>query len=161
MKNTARKISPALFGMTLICFFLPFTKLSCQQQEVMTLTGIQLATGTSIKQPSFGGVGKREQKIPGEPLAMLAIASSIIGFATSFMKANNTAIAPAGSGAIGFILLLMLKSKIDDSIVREGQGLILVSYGLGFWLAFLLFVAATVINIYSLIPDKTEENPQE
>lgn len=160
MKNTARKISPALFGITLICFFLPFTKISCQQQEILNLTGVQLATGTSIKQPSLTG-GSQEQKIPGEPLAMLAIASSVVGFVTSLMKARKSAIAPAGSGAIGFILLLMLKSKIDDSILREGQGLIVVSYGLGFWLAFLLFVSATVINIYSLVPDKTEEDPQE
>jgi hypothetical protein len=131
MKNTARKISPALFGITLICFFLPFTKISCQQQEILNLTGVQLATGTSIKQPRFTG-GSQEQKIPGEPLAMLAMASTVVGLATSLMKAKKSAIAPAGSGAIGFILLLMLKSKIDDSILREGQGLIVVSYGLGF-----------------------------
>lgn len=157
MKNPAKKISPALFGISLICFFLPFITISCQQQPIANLTGVQLATGTDIKQPRFFGKETKEQKIPADPLALMALVSGVVGLGTSFIKAKRSAIAPAGAGAAGFILLLMLKSKIDNEIVKQGQGLILVSYGLGFWLVFLLYVSATVINIYSFVQEKDAE----
>ncbi|MDF5730410.1 MAG: hypothetical protein PUP92_20905 [Rhizonema sp. PD38] len=51
----------------------------------------------------------------------------------------------------------MLKSKLDDEILKQGQGLLLVSYGLGFWLAFLFFVASALVNIYTLVQDKDEK----
>ncbi|QLE54521.1 hypothetical protein [Nostoc sp. TCL26-01] len=123
---------------------MPFTKLSCQQQEIITLNGVQLATGTSVKQPSLGGRGTKGQKIPGEPLAVMAIVASLVGLGTSFIKAKRSAIAPDGSRGISLILLLTLKSKIDDGIVKKGQGLILVTYELGFCLEVLLFVSTTV-----------------
>ncbi|MBE9031318.1 hypothetical protein IQ266_16405 [filamentous cyanobacterium LEGE 11480] len=45
-------ISPALFGLVIICFFLPFTTVSCQNINFVTLSGFQLATGTQIEQTS-------------------------------------------------------------------------------------------------------------
>jgi len=33
-----KRFSPATFGLALICFFLPFTHISCQGQKVATLT---------------------------------------------------------------------------------------------------------------------------
>jgi len=154
MKNPLRKISPGLFGITLICFFLPFITVSCQRQEIISLTGVQLATGTNIQPPSFPGIDAKPQKIPAEPLVGLAIFSSLLGLGTSFMKAKKSAIAPAGFGTTSLILLLMLKSKIDDEIIKQGQGLILVSYGLGFWLAFFILVLTTVLNVYNLLDEK-------
>lgn len=156
MKNPVKKISPALFALTLICFCLPFITISCRQEQITTLNGIELATGKTVKPPSLFGEQTKEQKIPAEPLAILALFSGIIGLGTSFIKAKKSAIAPAGAGTAGFILLLMLKSKIDDEIVKQGQGLFLVSYGFGFWMAFLFFVSSALINIYSLVQDKDD-----
>lgn len=149
MTKQTKKLSPALFGLTLMCFCMPFVTVSCQEQKIMELSGVQLATGTTIKQPSFSGPPK-EQKIAGDPLATLAILAGVVGLGTSFIKAKKAAVAPAGSGAAGSILLLMLKSTLDNEIVKQGQGLLLVNYGFGFWLAFLLFVASTVVNVYTI-----------
>ena len=157
MKFSGNKISPALFTLVLICFFLPFITFSCRQEPIATLNGIELATGKTIKSPSFVGEQTKEEKIPAEPLATLAFLSGLVGLGTSFIKAKKSAIAPVGSGTAGFILLLMLKSKIDDEIVKQGQGIILVSYGFGFWMAFLFFVSAALINIYSLVQDKDDK----
>ncbi len=157
MKNSAKKISPALFGITLICFSLPFVTVSCQQQPVITLTGIQLAAGISIKQPSLFANQSKEQKIPSDPFTVLALISGVVGLGTSFIKAKKSAIAPALSGATGSILLLIIKSKLDDEIIKQGQGLLIVTYGLGFWLAFFLFASATVLNVYSVVQEKDEQ----
>lgn len=156
MKNPVKKISPPLFALTLICFCLPFITISCRQEQITTLNGIELATGKTVKPPSFFGEKTKEQKIPPEPFAALAFFSGIVGLGTSFIKAKKSAIAPAGAGTAGFILLLMLKSKIDDEIVKQGQGLFLVSYGFGFWMAFLFFVSSALINIYRLVQDKDD-----
>ena len=39
----AYRLSPALFGMALLCFFLPFINVSCGGTKVIQLTGVQLA----------------------------------------------------------------------------------------------------------------------
>ncbi|MBW4571923.1 MAG: hypothetical protein KME31_29095 [Tolypothrix carrinoi HA7290-LM1] len=159
MNKLRRKISPALFTLTLICFFLPFITVSCRQEEIATLNGIDLAIGKTVRQPSIFGNQSKEEKIPADPLATIALISGVIGLGTSFIKAKKSAIAPAGAGIVGFILLLMLKSKIDSEIVKQGQGLLLVSYGFGFWLAFIFFISATFLNVYSLIDSQKDDEP--
>jgi hypothetical protein len=160
MQNPVKKISPALFGLTLICFCLPFVSLSCQgdteNRSIITLTGVELATGKNINPPSnpISPTPSQEggEKIPSSPFATLAILSGIIGLGTSFIKAKKSAIAPASSGVAGFILLLVLKSTIDKKLIEEG-GFIVASYGLGFWLTFILFISASLVNIYSLVEE--------
>ena len=74
----------------------------------------------------------------------------IIGLALSFIKNRKSAILPAVSGGIGTITLLMLKSKIDNDVLREGGGMILVQveYTFGFYAILILMVAAVGLNIY-------------
>ncbi len=160
MLKSARQISPAIFGITLMCFFMPFVTISCQQQNLETLSGIQLTTGSTMKVATPAGKVE-EQKIPGDPLAALAIISSIIGLGTSLIKARKAVIASAGSGATGALLLLMLKSKLDEEAFKQGGGLILVNYSFGFWLAFLLLVSASLVNIYTLTLEKEAEEEEE
>jgi hypothetical protein len=159
MKNPSKKISPALFGLTLICFFMPFVTISCQEQPISSFTGVELARGTSVKSPSFGGNSSKQEQIPPNLFATMALLSGVVGFGTSFLKAKKSAIAPAGAGTAGFILLLMLKSQIDGEIAKQGQGILLASYGLGFWLAFLLFISAALVNIYTLVQQKDDNQP--
>ena|GEM_PF-3727542 len=46
--DTCRKTSSGFFGFALFCFLLPFVTLSCPGMEA-TLTGAQLATGTTLE----------------------------------------------------------------------------------------------------------------
>lgn len=89
MNKVRRKISPALFTLTLICFFLPFITVSCRQEEITTLNGIDLAIGKTVRQPSIFGNQPKEQKIPADPLATIALISGVIGLGTSFIKAKK------------------------------------------------------------------------
>lgn len=78
MEGVARKLSPAAFVLALICFFLPFANFSCQGHQVATFSGIQLATGTTVKQPQVFGA-PRSQRVDPEPFAVLALLSVFIG----------------------------------------------------------------------------------
>lgn len=150
-----KKISPALFGIAIICFFLPFVTVSCGGQKVMSLTGIQLATGTTIEQPSIYGQ-KQTQKINGEPLAIFAILSAFVGLCVSVMtiKKNNIIVALISGTGAG--LLLLLKSKMDNDILTQGQGVLQTGYAIGFWLAFLFQAAIMVLNVFLLSENKNE-----
>lgn len=145
MYELFKKFSPAVFGIALICFILPWVNFSCQGQHVATLTGFQLVTGTTIQQQ--GIFGKREnQKVDPEPLAIAVLVFTVLGIALSFIKSSKSALLPSIVGVVAFILLLLLKSKIETDAANKAQGMIQVEYAVGFWIVFVLYIGAIVLN---------------
>lgn len=153
MKSTIKKFSPAIFGIAFICFFFPFINVSCEGRKVASFTGIQLVTGTTIEQPGLLGQ-KQVKKLDGEPLAIIAFLSGIAGIGLSFLKGKKGAMVPAVTGGIGMILLLALKAKLDNDLLREGGGLLQVECAAGFWLTFLLYLGAIGVNAILLSSSK-------
>jgi len=85
------------------------------------------------------------------------LVSAIAGLGLSFLPGRETAIAPASSGALGLILMLFSKLKLDNyaqSAVKEGGGMVRVEYEVGFWVAVLLFVAAAGLNASLFFEDR-------
>jgi hypothetical protein len=148
-----KKISPAIFGLALICFFLPWTTVSCQQQKAITFTGIQLVTGTTVKQPQLFGV-KQSKEVRGESHAVIAMILVVAGFIVSIIPGSVARVASALAGGITAILLLMLKAKIDSDILREGGGLIQINYEIGFYLTLLLSLSTIAMSVFLSIYDK-------
>lgn len=150
MENRARRFSPAIFGIALIMFFLPWINVSCGGERVATFTGIQLVTGTTIKNP----IENRTEKVNGEPLAIFALLIVIVGFGLSFLKDKSGTIGSAAVGGIGAIILLILKSKLDNEILKEGSGMLHLGYGVGFYSTLVLFLSAIGVNVYFMMPGK-------
>ncbi|MFZ6017846.1 MAG: zinc-ribbon domain-containing protein [Nitrospirota bacterium] len=148
-----RKISPAIFGIALICFFLPWVNVSCAGQKVAAFKGIQLVTGTTIEVPGIYE-DKKVEKVKGEVLAILVFLSAVIGFVLSFLKGKKGNLGPAIVGGFGTILLLLLTVKLDNDISREGEGMLQLNYTVGFYLTLILFLSAIGINIYSMVREK-------
>lgn len=142
------KFSPAIFIIILICFFLPFINITCQGEKVATLTGIQLVTGTTIEQPSMFGAKGKTKKVEGELMALLAFISAIVGLILSFLKNRKISLAIAIVGGVGLLFLLLLKNKLDNDMLREGQGMLQLEYSIGFWLTFIFFILAAVWNVF-------------
>lgn len=148
-----KKFSPGVFGLALLCFFLPFVSVSCQGQKVATFTGVQLITGTTMEQPSgFGSQGKAK-KIDGEPMAVVALASGVLGLGFSFLRRKKSAIIPAVLGGIGLVTLLVLQSKLRHEAMREG-GILQLSFEIGYWLTALLYVSALGLNGFIFLKSK-------
>lgn len=138
-KNVMRKVSSALFGLILLCFFLPFINVTCNRMKVTSVTGFQMVTGATVKQ----------QKGKAEPLAILVFVSAIAGLGLSFFKGRNATIAVVTAAAVGLILMLLLKFKIDSyalRAVKEGRGMVGVEYNIAFWGSVLLFLAAAGLS---------------
>jgi hypothetical protein len=137
MQESLKKFSPAVFGIIIICFMLPWVNLSCQGQNAATFSGLQLVTGTTVQQ--------QNQEVKSEPLAVAVLVLTILGLALSFLKDKKSPIIPGIIGVAAFILLLLLKSKIDTDASNHS---IQVQYAIGFWLVLILFIGAIALNGY-------------
>jgi hypothetical protein len=142
------------------------------------MTGLQVATGVEIATPntSFSSFGDsdmerrmsslsqpKKQKIQGNTQAALAFCAAIAGLVTTLVlkQRQQKYLVPAISGGVGTLLLLLIKSGTDDSIVKQGSGMIQVSYGLGFWLSLLLFLGAAGLNGYQFMEERKPRTPSE
>lgn len=72
-----RAIRPGLAGLVLLCFLMPFVKITCGGQTVATMTGFDLAVGRKVEPPSmlgdqFGGqFGSQFGNQPGGAVSLL------------------------------------------------------------------------------------------
>ena len=144
MQLRKRHVSSASFLFALLCFSLPFVTLSCPGANI-TFSGTQLATGTTVEVPQMFGE-TTQKKFDSEPLALLALLCALVGLALGLSSARGARTISAAVGLLGALLLLALKAKITGDVAREGEGMLSVSYGLGYWLALISNLFAAVFN---------------
>ena len=142
------KVSPLIFAASILAFLLPFITVSCGGQKVVSFTGLQLATGTTIEQPQMFGPPKRERVDP-EPTVMIAAAAVIAALVLGLLGARGLKASVAAS-AIGVASLIATRIRLDDQIAKQGQGMLQVNYEAGFSLTLLLLLCGTVWNGYVL-----------
>ncbi len=150
MEGVARKLSPAVLVLALICFFLPFASFSCQGHEVASFTGIQLATGTTIKHPEVFGP-PMSQKVDPEPLAVLALLSVLAGAGLCFLKGKKGAVSSGALAVLGIIFMAALRSKLNGEALQQTEGAIQVNYGAGYYLSLVFLLAAVGTSVYALM----------
>ena|SRR5438270_5442484 len=151
------KVSPGLFVVTILCFLLPFITVSCNGQKVATFSGMQLATGTTLEEPQMFGRPQRKHVDP-EPMASLALICAAAGLALSFLGAR-AALAPAISGAVGALLLVVLQSKLESDITRQAQGMFRLEYESGFVLTLIFFLVAAAWNAWLFFAGRRLSTP--
>jgi hypothetical protein len=138
--------SVLIFVGSALCFFLPFVTVSCGGVTAFTLTGRQLATGTTLTQPQPFGP-PQTQKVSPDPFAVAAGLCALAGIALSLIG-RRLASAAAVSGGVGAVSLLIMRSRLNDQLQTQGQGLAKATYETGFTLTVLLLVAAAAWNVY-------------
>ncbi|MBD2325589.1 hypothetical protein [Alkalinema sp. FACHB-956] len=143
LKNFLPKVSPALFALILICFFMPFVTISCkgpgQEIPLVKMTGFEVATGKKIASPNLNALGspdtsanslpnsgsskqnskEPENKVPGNALAGVAFAVACAGVALGFVAVQQQMLIQAAIGGLGAIVLLFLKLGIDGGLAEE------------------------------------------
>ena len=147
-KKSPKKFSPVVYGIIIFCFLLPFVKVSCQNQKIAEVSGIQLITGFKIEQPSMFEEKfeeKKEERVNPQPLIIIPFICALIGFCFSFVRKRKISIIPGIGNIIGMISLFIFKSKMDTEALKGG-GLIQVNYGIGYWLVLLFFIFMIIIE---------------
>ncbi|HWC31950.1 MAG TPA: hypothetical protein VG709_02360 [Actinomycetota bacterium] len=181
---TARRVvSPALFAVVVVCFFLPFVTIACNEQGAglaegledlgatpqpgaaqeleRTFTGWHLVTGNTDEDeaaapPAEGLPGQQPtgRVRDSQPIAIASLAVAVLGIALSWLALWIGPVAGATLGIAGVILLFVLKSNIEG-IVPGGQFQLFVDFRweLGFWLAMVAFALAAAWSIYRLLSE--------
>ncbi|MBW4616223.1 MAG: hypothetical protein KME21_23705 [Desmonostoc vinosum HA7617-LM4] len=156
--ENGKKVSASLFAVILICFFLPFVTVSCDNRPVFQMSGVEMATGKTVSTPDIFGSQTQSQKIPGDSRAALVFAAAALGIGTSLIKIRKSSLISAGIGAFGLVMLLSLKSEIDKQIINNGASYagFKADYGVGFWGSILLFISAACLNIWLFFQKRTD-----
>lgn len=174
------KISPALFALVVLCFFMPFISLSCQNPmsggdlELVKMNGLEVAMGKEIKMPGGNSMGlpssptttknsSKPQSVPSNPIAGIIFGIACAGIAVGFITVPQQYIVQAGLGGIGAVMLILLKLTVDSNLANELKKIggsmsmpIVATYGVGYWLAFLSFLGAVGLNSYFIYQEKNK-----
>ncbi len=140
-----KKISWSLYLIVLICFIMPFMTISCGGQKVVTLTGVQIATGSQI---DVGG--GQIQKIDPEARIVLVFLLSLAAMIVLLtVKTKPAYVAALVCSAASVILLYWYKIKADADIVKQGEGMLTSTYDFGYWLVlFLLVIGIVLMSVF-------------
>lgn len=142
-----RPLIQLLFAFAVILFFFNFFTISCQDQKIGDVKGIDLVTGTEIKsQDLFTGEDTEGEKIPPNIWAIIAFGAGILGFGVYLMKEKNESILGAVTGSIGVGALLILQMAINKAMEKEGEGMIETKFHFAYWGALVAFGIAAYLS---------------
>jgi hypothetical protein len=154
-----KQLSPGVFGITLLCFFLPFINITCGGEKIASVSARELVTGGTLETPEQsdkGGKGMElKGKIKSEPLAVVLLVFVVAGLVFSFLKKNVFTILAAVSAGAALITQLMLRSKILQDIDKEGEKLLQIEMAFGFWTILLLLIVALAMNMLLVLKKRT------
>lgn len=146
MKDASRPISLGLFLLVLLCFLLPFARVSCNKQVVVQATGYEVAFGKEIPaQPDSTGGKQTWQGESAAPdfVAITFFVATLVGIGLVRVKGRRGAIVRAIYS--GHCLLLPLALWVELLLFRDIHGQLQMLAG--FWATPVLFVAACVVNL--------------
>lgn len=170
-----RQISAAQFAGIVLLFFLPFVEVSCGSMFTVDISGQQFATGGKVDVPKMPNAptaapqataapsSPQNGNIDMKPSALIAWIAAAVGVVLSLMLGRVFRIACGALGGIGAVSLFWLKSQVDSDFSAPGmqqlQGMIQVNYKFAFWLCVILFVTATITNVYVLMKPPDTAKP--
>lgn len=157
-------ISPSGFGLVIVCFFLPFLNLKCNEVNLATVKGIELVTGSRLKLQrnlDLPSIGKEEsnqldlemedQNIDRNYFAVAALLLAIGGLVLSFLLFLQKEMIISTIGFGGALALLLMRVQVDSSIEKETDGIsnyiIHIDYVYGYWLSIVFFIVVGAYNM--------------
>lgn len=152
MGNRKSFASLLLFLGSALCFFFPFVTVSCGGMKALTLTGQQLATGTTLREPQPFGP-PQTQKVDADPFAATAGLCALAGIILS-VAGRKMASANAIAGGVGTLSLLITKVRLDEQLQKQGNGMISATYESGFILAVILLAFGAAWNVYMNLQER-------
>lgn len=155
-----RPLIPLSFALAIICFFFTFCDFKCQGHKFASVTGINLVTGTELKdRDPFSGREKNGKEIPSSIWAIFALCAGVVGIGIYLLKDNREATIGTGAGIIGFGSLIILQFVIKGAIEKEGKGLVDADFGVAYWIALIAMGVAGVISYLRINQTKKFVNP--
>ncbi len=155
-------------GVALLLFLLPWVTVSCGGQELVSMSGMDLATGSvTVRNPITGATGMPPGAGRGGDIFVIAAAALILAaLALSFILRRSQAALMAMAGAaiaialLCYTVLIRIPGELRNRPAGEGGGdaaalgmnaqqfaeLIRIEIAAGFWLTLAALAAAIVLN---------------
>jgi hypothetical protein len=144
MKDASRPISLGLFVLVLLCFLLPFARVSCNNQVVVQANGYEVAFGKEVPaQPDSTGGKKTWQGEPARPdfVAIACLVATLVGIGLVLVRGRRGAIIRAIFSEHCLLLALALWGELS---MRVPARLTMLA---GYWATLGLFAAACIVNL--------------
>ena len=159
-----RKIVLGIFLLAIIFFLLPWVNISCAGTHVITISGLDMVTGSY----DITDVEKfNDTNAESEPLAIWTLVAAGVGLIASLFVWKIGFVIRILSGLAGIGLLIALKIKLGNDIANqignEMEGIIQINYLAGYWLTMTAFAAASIVSAikkqYTIKIIETPESP--
>ncbi len=111
--SIVNRISPALFVVIILSFFMPFIEISCSNTSLGTFSGYDVMMGTASEKVQKD---KKDDKSGFNIELMVALLAAVAGLGLGFLKKPLDKILPAVMALTGLICLLIFKSSLDSSV---------------------------------------------
>ena len=148
--------------LALLLFLLPWVTVSCADQTLVSMSGVDLATGSvtahnpltgETRTPPDGG----KPDLPVLVAALLIAAALVLGFVVSRSQAALVSIATLAAAAalIGYTVLVRIPARVHAGAAAEASlgmdrmritDIVRVETAAGFWLTIAVLLAAIVVS---------------
>jgi hypothetical protein len=151
MKDISRPVSLGLYVLVLLCFLLPFARITCQgkdgkQEVVVQANGYEVAFGKAVPAQSDTTGGRHTwEGRPAKPhyFAIAILLAALIGIGLVLIKGRRGALVRGIYS--GHCLLLPL--ALWAELAGDGGQLHLLA---GWWATMALFAAACITNLVAI-----------
>ncbi len=152
-KRVYRRSVPLFFTLALVFFFFNFFTISCQDKEVVAVTGVQILLGkvfdSTTNDQSY--IHRDEDEIPGRMWVIIAFISGVVGLGLCLLKhpkAFRFGIFAGALGAASLMIAYML--LISGNSSQETMLLsVKINFKFPFWGAVLSFIGAGFSSLIS------------
>ncbi len=154
MKDASRPLSLGLFLLTLICFLLPFARISCEGEKgkdevVVQGTGYEVAFGKTIParpDTTANSASPPAEKTGPDFVAVAILAATLVGIGLVKVKGRRGAVVRGIYSGHCLLLPLALWVELQFRVGFGGNVEVLI----GWWATLGLFAAACVVNLAAI-----------
>lgn len=134
---TPKRFAKIVLLLSMVCFVFPFLTVSCQGNEVQTMTGVELMSGFD-----FG-----TEHVEGNELIICAFAFAFLGIVHAFLRKTHTLTAICG--LISSMLLVLYRYTLTRNILEQGYdpSTIKIKYHFAWYAAVALGILAAIAPI--------------
>ena len=176
-------INSGLFSVLILCFFLPFIEIKCNESTLAKMNGFDLAISGDISLEDSGMLDylkdseeyktyQTKKKEHADPFTIGVLILCAAGIVTNLVVKKLRERISISIGCLIALILFVFKyvftAAWDEKMPELGKmmSIIKLEFGTGFWMVIIGAVGLIGLNIYYLISDRRDKyisvyNPEE
>ena len=150
-------ISSGLFAAILLCFFLPFLDLKCNDALIGEVSGADLITGEDIHvapEVSFNDDDSHSY-VDRNYFAVVALTLALAGFILSLVMKEKREMFLSIIGLAGamclFLMRIQIMNKLSSDTDDTAKYIVNIEFVFGYWFTLILFLTVAFLNMYSFM----------